>query len=351
MNFDKLIQGFDPVTLIEFKNYIIEHLSKICSTKYSNSKIISNFKTHDEICKRCGCKLYKNGKTKTGIQKYICSGCKITFSATTDTIICHSKLPFEIWSNIIDNLLDGFSLRKIAEENNISLLTSFRLRHKVLCALQQFIDNIKLSGEIQSDEKYFSINLKGTKPSNMPRFSKKRTSTKSSCRGISHHKVCVASSIDENDNLMLKIVGLGRCTTKMLENSLGQKINKAKSVITDSASAYQQFCKDNKLILHAIPSGFHSDGIYNIAEINGVHSQLETWLTKFRGVSTRHFQEYLNWFVYVFIMKKRFMLNKIKTESYSKILTNDNYIKSKDIFNIKMPIDLRIAYAEYLNQS
>ena len=108
---------------------------------------------------------------------------------------------------------------------------------------------------------------------------------------------------------------------------------------------------DNKLILHAIPSGFHSDGIYNIAEINGVHSQLETWLTKFRGVSTRHFQEYLNWFVYVFIMKKRFMLNKIKTESYSKILTNDNYIKSKDIFNIKMPIDLRIAYAEYLNQS
>ena len=74
-------------------------------------------------------------------------------------------------------------------------------------------------------------------------------------------------------------------------------------------------------------------------------------LTKFRGVSTRHFQEYLNWFVYVFIMKKRFMLNKIKTESYSKILTNDNYIKSKDIFNIKMPIDLRIAYAEYLNQS
>ena len=27
-----------------------------------------------------------------------------------------------------------------------------------------FIDNIELSGEIQSDEKYFSINLKGTKP-------------------------------------------------------------------------------------------------------------------------------------------------------------------------------------------
>lgn len=349
MNFDELIQGFDPITLIEFKNYLIDHLSKICSTKYSNSKIISNFKSHDVLCKKCGCKLYKNGKTKAGIQKYICSGCKTTFSETTDTIIYHSKLPFEIWSNIIDNLLNGFSLRRIAEENNISLLTSFRLRHKILCALKQFIDNIKLSGEIQSDEKYFSINLKGTKPSNMPRYSKKRTS--SAYRGISHHKVCVVSSIDENDNLLLKIVGLGRCTTEMLENSLGQKLEKASSIIADSASAYQQFCVSNKLMLHAIPSDFHSNGIYNIAEINGVHSQLNTWLTKFRGVSIRHFQEYLNWFVYIFTMKKRFVLNKIKTESYSKILTNNNYIKSKDIFNIKLPIDLKVAYAEYLNQS
>ena len=28
-------------------------------------------------------------------------------------------------------------------------------------------------------------------------------------------------AIDENDNLLLEIVGLGRCTTDMLKNSLG----------------------------------------------------------------------------------------------------------------------------------
>ena len=50
-------------------------------------------------------------------------------------------------------------------------------------------------------------------------------------------------------------------------------------------------------------------------------------------------------------MKKRFMLNKIKTESYTNIIIDNNYIKAKDIFHIKMPIDLNIAYAEYLNQS
>ena len=326
-------------------------MSNLCSTKNSNSKIISKFRNKENVCEKCGCKLYKNGTTKSGVQKYICSGCRITFSETTNTVICHSKLSFEIWKDVIDNLLNGFSLRRIAEENNISLLTSFRLRHKVLYALKHFIENINLSGEIQSDEKYFSINLKGTKPKNMPRYSKKRTSTNSPYRGISHHKICVVSSIDENDNLLLKIVGLGRCTTDMLNKSLGKKLNNAKSITADSASAYQEFCKNNHLTLNAIPSGFHENGIFNISEINGIHSQLETWLSKFRGVSIRHLQEYLDWFVYIFTMKKRFMLNKIKTESYTKIIIDNNYIKGKDIFSINMPINLNIAYAEYHYQS
>ena len=351
MKIEELLKELDPVTIIEFKNYLLENLSNLCSTKNSNSKIISKFRNKENICKKCGCKLYKNGTTKSGVQKYICSGCKTTFSETTNTVICHSKLSFEIWKDVIDNLLNGFSLRRIAEENNISLLTSFRLRHKVLYALKHFTDNIKLSGEIQSDEKYFSINLKGTKPKDMPRYSKRRTSTNSPYRGISHHKICVVSSIDENDNLLLKIVGLGRCTTDMLNKSLGKKLNNAKSITADSASAYQEFCKNNNLTLNAIPSGFHENDIFNISEINGIHSQLETWFSKFRGVSIRHLQEYLDWFVYIFTMKKRFMLNKIKTESYTKIIIDNNYIKGKDIFSTNMPIDLNIAYAEYHYQS
>ena len=102
MKIEELIQDLDPVTIIEFKDYIIEHLSDLCSTKNSNSKIIYNFKTEKKICEKCGSKLYKNGKTKNGVQKYVCSCCKHTLSETTDTITCHSKLPFEVWKNIID---------------------------------------------------------------------------------------------------------------------------------------------------------------------------------------------------------------------------------------------------------
>lgn len=351
MNIKNIIKDLDPISLLEFKNYLLENLTSLLGVKNANARIISHNKDEELFCKHCGCKIYKNGKTKNAVQKYICSGCKKTFSETTNTVTYHSKITFDIWKNVIDNLLDGFSLRRISEENNISLLTSFRLRHKVLSTLTTFIENIELKGKIQSDEKYFSINLKGTKPQNMPRYSKKRTSKKASYTGISHHKICVVSAIDEYDNIVLKIAGLGRGTSDMLEQQLGRYIKNVKQLTADSASAYQSFCKNHSINLVTIPSGFYSDGINNIAEINCVHSQLETWLYKFRGVSTRHLQEYLNWFNFIFTMKKRFDLKNIKLGSYKSIITNKNYIKANEIFKVPMPIDLNVAYAEYSYQS
>ena len=82
-----------------------------------------------------------------------------------------------------------------------------------------------------------------------------------------------------------------------------------------------------------------------------VNFQLEVWLSRFRGESTKHLQEYLNWFTYIFIMKKRFNLNKLRTESYSNIIIDNNYINLNEIFSMEMPIDLNTAYAEYTNQS
>lgn len=85
MKIEELAKNFDPVTVIEFKDYILEHLSDLCSSKNSNSKIVCNYKIKKRVCEKCGSKLYKNGKTKNGVQKYICSFCKHTLSETTGT--------------------------------------------------------------------------------------------------------------------------------------------------------------------------------------------------------------------------------------------------------------------------
>ena len=92
MKIEKLIKDLDPLTIIEFKNYIVENLGEICKTKNSNSKVISNHKREETICKNCNVKMNKNGKTKNDVQKYICKHCGYTCSETTGSIVSHSHL-------------------------------------------------------------------------------------------------------------------------------------------------------------------------------------------------------------------------------------------------------------------
>ena len=80
MKIEELIKDLDPVTIIEFKNYVVEHLSSLCQMKDSNSKVISNHRDEQVMCKHCNVKMNKNGKTKNGVQKYICKYCGHTCS-------------------------------------------------------------------------------------------------------------------------------------------------------------------------------------------------------------------------------------------------------------------------------
>ena len=65
MSIEELIKNLDPVSIIEFKNYIIENLSDLCSTKNSNSKVISKFKKEELFFGECGCNYTKMGRQKT----------------------------------------------------------------------------------------------------------------------------------------------------------------------------------------------------------------------------------------------------------------------------------------------
>lgn len=180
----------------------------------------------------------------------------------------------------------------------------------------------------------------------MPRLSKKRSSSGSV--GISKHSICVLTLKDDRDDLLLKIGGLSRVSNKMLEDNLNNKIEKNSTLTTDGASAYQKFCEENKLIHIAIPSGCYTDGKgNNLADINGIHSQLEIWMSKFHGVSTRHLQSYLDWFTYVFIMLKKFEHHKLEVQMCKDIILDKNYINSLAIFKKEFPIDLYEAYGEY----
>ena len=83
-----------------------------------------------------------------------------------------------------------------------SKTTCFYKRHKLYHAASEIMACQKLSGEVEMDTQYKSINLKGTRPQNMPKYSKKR-GKQDAYRGISHHKVAIVCATDENDHMMM----------------------------------------------------------------------------------------------------------------------------------------------------
>ena len=194
---------------------------------------------------------------------------------------------------------DKLSIRKTAAKTELNKNTIFLLRHKVLASLAERRKNTKLKGNTEADETYESINLKGTKKINMPRLSKPRATKGGSKRGISNHQVCIASAIDENDNLFLEIVGTGPITSEQVTNVFKNKIDKISVLITDCKSSYEKFAKENNIKLEQVKSGTYvNNNGYNLSNINSLHSELATFLATFKGVSTKHLQHYLDWFCF-----------------------------------------------------
>ena len=77
------------------------------------------------------------------------------------------------------------NLEDEAQVLGTSKTTCFYMRHKLHHAASEIMSHQKLSGEVEIDTQYKSINLKGTLPQNMPKYSKKR-GKQAAYRGISY---------------------------------------------------------------------------------------------------------------------------------------------------------------------
>lgn len=85
-------------------------------------------------------------------------------------------------------------------------------------------NNKSFNGVSQLDEYYLPINLKGTKPSKMPRISKKRQKNGTGSSGISRHTVCVVSGVDEYNNMIFKIAGTSNVSSYMIKNTIEEYV-------------------------------------------------------------------------------------------------------------------------------
>lgn len=317
----------------------------VSTDKNANHKII-----HRESCNCCiNCNsthIVKNGKTKTGVQKFICVDCHKSQSSTTNTVLYSTKRSYVDWVLFLKCELKEYTLREIANEIGISLRTAFYWRHKLYKSIEKYVNSINVSGNIQIDSTYEKINLKGTKPKNMPRPSKKRGNDSDGKRGISRLKVCIVTAVDDYDNIVMKVAGVGRETIENY-NIIKHQIKKPELMITDQAWGFTSFAKECGCQLDQIPFGAYvTDKGNNINTLNGLHKEFNEFIDKKHGVSIKHLQGYLNMFIFKKTMKYKYENNEIVYESYLNSLVTKIKQTITDIKNRVIPIDMNYVFSD-----
>ena len=246
-----------------------------------------NYGAHIERCPKCGSVHFvKNGFDYNHKQKYRCKDCNTVFNATTGTMFSNSPVSFDTWRTFITGELNGLTLQQQSAATRFSVTTCFHMRHKLYAAVSNIQAQVVLSGNIEVDPAYTKINLKGTKPENMPRLSKHRGKHKSffskDIRGISGHKICVVTAIDENDNMLFKICGLGGESQEILEQ-FTDHFQKDSLIISDSKQAIINFALNNGMRSDSIPTSptkthFTTPLGNNLGSVNELHTEAKNMI-------------------------------------------------------------------------
>lgn len=333
-------------------NEVIEKLTNaleiVKHRKNTNSKFVDKEKNNIE-CPRChSLVIVKNGHDKNKVQTYKCNDCNKKFNSCTNTLVAHTKLTYDQLVIFFECINDKLSIKKTSAKMKVNKNTVFLLRHKVLDCLAEIRKTINLKDEIEADEIYESINMKGTKPKDMPRTSKHRSSKGGSKRGISNHQVCIASAIDTYDNCFLEIVGTGPITSDQVKVAFQNKIENVSCLITDCKSSYEKFAHENQTKLEQIKSGTYVNcNGYSLGNINSLHSEWSTFISNFRGVSTKHLQHYLDWFSFQKLINYTIEILKQPMEIMKRTTIKSSTINSKNIYNNSSGIDFKLIYADY----
>ena len=347
----EFLENLTPVEI----QLVHQHIDRLFKNKINgDTKNAENLEGTIDCCPHCGSRhIVKNGHDrKTGRQKYLCRDCKKYFLASRESFFFHSKVGFYTWTTFIACEVVGLSLRDEAQITGVSRTTCFNMRHKLYDALRDDQEKQKQEGLVEIDATYTSINLKGWKKENMPRFSKKRGKHKSDSnhkdlRGISHHKVCMITAVDENDHILFKVAGLGPESLDKYEK-YSSYFSKNCNLICDEKACIQNFANNSSFKCDVIPSGsFKSEAGNSLATINQLHQSFSDMLRKKHGVGIRHLQGYIDWLVMTKQMRYLIESKKMNSQIYMNIMKTPSSFSTKEVCKLQLPINLYEAYHEY----
>ena len=143
------------------------------------------------------------------------------------------------------------------------------------------------------------------------------------------------TGISDTNATFFEVSGRGVVSRKRVAEALRDRIGAGAVVATDKATAYIDVLCDLKVASHeSYDSKDRSEGTIN--RINTVHSLLDSFMARFKGVSTKHLGAYLDWFRWC----RTFMAADSRTaeSAVARQLANGTCAtRIRDMFNVLPP--------------
>lgn len=276
--------------------------------------------------------------------KYQCAACKKIFAANHNSISSGTKCNALTWAKLIQCLLLLYGQTRTCEYCGIHPNTYFALRNRIFYAMQIFMEDVYLYGNIETDITYTRSNYKGVNlqvfdyPENSlffdtsfkPRLARDRGGSYS-WNELNANSICIFTAIDDHGHVMARMAGIGKSTFRCLKEKIPTKkylkeVPKSdpfKSYMREQVSAPTSTAGDLSLIIsdkegaikkHAEHLGiafeshvYRSNNVqrrlpknyHNIQKVNMLHKKLKDFLRDAGYVSTKYLPGFLILFEFI----------------------------------------------------
>jgi hypothetical protein len=242
-------------------------------------------------CPYCAAeKFKKSGRTKSGVQRYMC-GCGKTFLPTTGTIFDEHRISISEWMEYCLNLFRHVSITADSWNNKNAFLTSRYWLQKLFLTLETVQDSIVLHDRVWLDETFYTVRSPDIV----------RNADGSKLSGLSRNQICISVATDKKNTLFL-VEGTGKPSQKKTFEAFGAHIEPGSTLIHDEEKAHTKLVRELSLKsvtyasrdLKGLPD---KDNPLN--PVNRAHDILKKFLYAHRSFNRDDLQGYLNLFAFV----------------------------------------------------
>ncbi|MCD8290269.1 MAG: hypothetical protein LUC91_02065 [Prevotella sp.] len=254
------------------------------------------------VCPNCGSlRFVRFGKTRNGVNRFLCKDCGKTFTPVTGTIFENHKISIREWMDFCRSMFSMFSNINTCTEflNSRNAITTSRYwLEKLFLILDGIQDDIVLSGTVQLDEFFISENE--FKP--IYADAEVGSSVRKKKQGKLRHQYCIVIAAD-GTNILLFYDRIDDSITQTAFNTFCSHIAPGTLLIYNGEAYHSQLVQslseNGGLYVPNGNSTLDVNGDSLIQEFNSIRSMLIQLIQNQSRFKQEEIQGYLNMYAFV----------------------------------------------------